>query len=141
MSTSKDGNDPKGKSVETAITNTSPWVLIVENCQVDCFVTSYLLRGHNVQVIAAQGPWQALELLNAEHNVKLILSNYWIPNMTGYDLLMEVKKSPKLSHLPVVITSFDKSPKIVKKCLDGGAKDYIMKPIKYGDVPRILRYI
>ena len=37
MSTSKDGNDPKGKSVETAITNT--------------FVTSYLLRGHNVQGI------------------------------------------------------------------------------------------
>jgi hypothetical protein len=51
MSTSKDGNDPKGKSVETAITNTSPWVLIVENCQIDCFLTSYLLRGHNAQGI------------------------------------------------------------------------------------------
>ncbi|OQU80318.1 hypothetical protein SORBI_3007G109400 [Sorghum bicolor] len=91
MSTSNNGNDPKGKSVMTTITNNSPWVLIVENCQVDYFVTSYLLRGHNVQVIAVQGPLQALELLNAEHNVKLILSNYWMPNMTGYDLLMEMK--------------------------------------------------
>jgi hypothetical protein len=51
MSTSNNGNDPKGKSVMTTITNNSPWVLIVENCQVDYFVTSYLLRGHNVQGI------------------------------------------------------------------------------------------
>lgn len=51
MSTSKDGNDPKGKSVETIITNTSPCVLIVDNNQFDCAVAANLLRHHNVQGI------------------------------------------------------------------------------------------
>ncbi|OEL24656.1 Two-component response regulator ORR12, partial [Dichanthelium oligosanthes] len=77
-----------------------------------------------------------------EHVVNLILTVDRMPDhISGYDLLMEVKKSPKLNHLPVVITSVDRIPERVKKCLDGGAKDYIQKPIDYTDVPRILRYI
>uniref|UniRef100_A0A0E0AUV9 Response regulatory domain-containing protein n=1 Tax=Oryza glumipatula TaxID=40148 RepID=A0A0E0AUV9_9ORYZ len=76
-----------------------------------------------------------------EHDVNMIVSDYCMPNMTGYDLLMEVEKSPKLAHLPVVIASSDNIPERIRKCLDGGAKDYILKPVKIVDVPRILNYI
>lgn len=51
MLTTKDTNDPKGKSVETTITNTSPRVLIVDNSSYDCFVESNLLIRYNVQGI------------------------------------------------------------------------------------------
>ncbi|EEE68594.1 hypothetical protein OsJ_27121 [Oryza sativa Japonica Group] len=78
---------------------------------------------------------------DTEHDVDMIVSDYCMPDMTGYNLLMEVKKSPKLAHLPVVIASSDNIPERIRKCLDGGAKDYILKPVKIVDVPRIMKYI
>ncbi|XP_062195247.1 two-component response regulator ORR12-like, partial [Phragmites australis] len=91
-------------------------------------------------VTIADGPKQAIEVLDA-HDVKMIVTNYCMPDMTGYGLLMEVKNSPKLRHLPVVIVSSDNIPERIKMCLDGGAREYIPKPIMASDVPRILSYI
>ncbi|RLM92403.1 hypothetical protein C2845_PM08G21630 [Panicum miliaceum] len=88
-----------------------------------------------------EGPKKALRFLAMKHDVKLILTDYCMPGMTGYDLLMEVKKSLNLSHLPMVIMFTDDAPETIKKCLEGGARDYIMKPIKVADVPRLLSYI
>ncbi|WVZ76991.1 hypothetical protein U9M48_024896, partial [Paspalum notatum var. saurae] len=76
-----------------------------------------------------------------EDDVNLILSDYCMPDMTGYDLPMEVKESPRLNHIPIVIMSSEEIPERRKMCLDAGAKDYIIKPLGVEDVPRLLRYI
>ncbi|OEL33682.1 Two-component response regulator ORR12 [Dichanthelium oligosanthes] len=119
----------------------TPHVLLVDDSCVDCFVASRVLKSCNIQVTTVEGPKQALKFLDMEHDVQLILTDYCMPDMTGYDLLVEVKKSSNLNHLPVVITCTDDDRKRMKKCLDGGAKDYITKPIKVVDVPRLLSYI
>ncbi|KAG2579273.1 two-component response regulator ORR12-like [Panicum virgatum] len=119
----------------------TPHVLLVEDSCVDRLVASRLLKSFNIRVTAVEGPKEALTFLDMEHDVLLILTDYCMPDMTGYDLLVEVKKSPKLNHLPVVITCTEDIPERIKMCLDGGAKDYIIKPIKVADVPRLLSYI
>uniref|UniRef100_A0A0E0LU56 Response regulatory domain-containing protein n=1 Tax=Oryza punctata TaxID=4537 RepID=A0A0E0LU56_ORYPU len=119
----------------------SPHVLVVDDTHVDRHVVSMALMRHNVRVTAVESVMQALVFLDSEHDVNMIVSDYCMPEMTGYDLLMEVKKSPKLAHLPVVIASSDNIPERIRKCLDGGAKDYILKPVTIVDVPRILNYI
>ncbi|CAL5005939.1 unnamed protein product [Urochloa decumbens] len=119
----------------------TPHVLLVDDSCVDRLVTSRALKSCNVKVTVVEGAKQALEFLDMEHDVKLILTDYCMPDMTGYDFLVEVKKSPKLNHLPVVITCTDDVPERIKKCLDGGAKDYIIKPIKVDNVPHLLSYI
>ncbi|XP_062191270.1 two-component response regulator ORR12-like [Phragmites australis] len=139
MSTSKDGNNHKGPSVVTV--DASPHVLVVDDSLVDRCVVSMALKCSNVRVTAVEGPKQALKFLDVEHDVKMIVTDYCMPYMIGYDLLMEVKKSPKLRHLPVVIVSSDNIPERIKMCLDGGAMEYILKPVKVADVPRILSYI
>ena len=47
MSASNDGNDPKGKSVKTAI-NIAPRVLLIDDSPSDCVTTSINLRRHDV---------------------------------------------------------------------------------------------
>ncbi|XP_062195278.1 two-component response regulator ORR12-like [Phragmites australis] len=141
MLTSKDGNNSKGTSVEKVMVDASPHVLVVDDSLVDRCVVSMALKCYNIRVTAVEGPKQALKVLDAEHDVKMIVTDYCMPAMTGYDLLVEVKKSPKLRHLPVVIVSSDNIPERIKMCLDGGAMEYILKPIKAVDVPRILSYI
>ncbi|PUZ51828.1 hypothetical protein GQ55_6G221900 [Panicum hallii var. hallii] len=119
----------------------SPHVLLVEDSCVDRFVASRLLESFNIRVTTVEGPKKALKFLDMEHDVQLILTDYCMPDMTGYDLLVEVKKSPKLNHPPVVITCTEDVPERIKMCLDGGAKDYIIKPIKVVNVSRLLSYI
>ncbi|XP_062195248.1 two-component response regulator ORR12-like [Phragmites australis] len=141
MPTSKDGNNPKGTSVEKDTVDASPHVLVVDDSLVDRCVISMALKSYNIRVTVVEGPKQALEVLDVEHDVKMIVTDYCMPDMTGYGLLLEVKKSPKLRHIPVVIVSSDNIPERIKMCLDGGAMDYILKPIKAADVPHILSYI
>ncbi|ONM04980.1 Two-component response regulator ORR12 [Zea mays] len=118
-----------------------PHVLIVDDTFVDRLVASRVLKTCNIQVTMVEGPKQALDFLDVENDVNLILTDYCMPGMTGYDLLMEVKESPKLKHIPVVVMSSDHIPQRMQKCMDAGAKEYIIKPIKAIDVPRILSYI
>ncbi|CAO2202181.1 unnamed protein product [Urochloa humidicola] len=119
----------------------TPHVLLVDDSCVDRLVAMRVLKSCNIRMTAVEGPKEALKFLDMEHDVQLILTDYCMPDMTGYDLLVEVKKSPKLNHLPVVITCTEDIPERIKKCLDGGAKDYIIKPLKVADVPKLLSYI
>ncbi|PUZ51826.1 hypothetical protein GQ55_6G221500 [Panicum hallii var. hallii] len=119
----------------------APHVLLVAESCVDRLVASRVLNTCNIQVTAVEGSKQALKFLEMEHDVQLILTDYCMHDMTGYDLLVEVKKSPKVNHIPVVIACTEDIPERIKKCLDGGAKDYIIKPIKVANVPHLLSYI
>ncbi|KAG2583577.1 two-component response regulator ORR12-like [Panicum virgatum] len=119
----------------------APHVLVVDDTFLDRLVASRVLKSCNIRVTIMEGPKQALEFLNMEHDVKLILTDYCMPDMTGYDLLVEIKESPKLKHIPVVIMSSDNIPERMKKCFDAGAKEYIIKPLNAIDVPRVLSYI
>nr|CAB3475714.1 unnamed protein product [Digitaria exilis] len=119
----------------------APHVLIVDDARVDRLVASRVLGSCNIRVTVVEGPMEALRFLATEHDVQLILTDYSMPDMTGYDLLVEVKNSPRLNHIPVVITCTDYIHETVQMCLDGGAADFITKPIVVADVPRILSYI
>ncbi|KAJ1278837.1 hypothetical protein BS78_04G109800, partial [Paspalum vaginatum] len=119
----------------------TPHMLIVDDTFLDHLVASRVLKNFYFSVTIVVSPMQALEFLDAEHDVNLILTNYCMPDMTGYDLLMEVKESPRLNHILVVIMSSDDISERKKKCLDARAKDYIIKPLSVVDVPHILSYI
>ncbi|KAF8653505.1 hypothetical protein HU200_062256 [Digitaria exilis] len=84
-----------------------PHVLIVDDARVDRLVASRVLESCNIRVTVVEGPMQALRFLAKEQDVQLILTDYSMPDMTGYDLLVEVKNSPRLNHIPVVITCTD----------------------------------
>uniref|UniRef100_K3YYP7 Response regulatory domain-containing protein n=1 Tax=Setaria italica TaxID=4555 RepID=K3YYP7_SETIT len=120
----------------------TPHILLVDDSCVDRLVASRLLRSCNIRVTAMEGPKQALKFLY------MILTDYCMPEITGYDLLVELKigsfmkkKSPRFNHLPVVIACTEDILERIKKCLDGGAKDYVIKPIKVVNVPYLLSYI
>ncbi|KAK3164176.1 hypothetical protein QOZ80_1AG0013760 [Eleusine coracana subsp. coracana] len=118
-----------------------PHVLVVDDSRIILLVVTRILTSCSVRVTAVEGPEEALKFLDEENHVDLILTDYSMPNMTGYDLLMKVKESPMLKHLPVVVSSTEDSPDIIKKCMEGGAKDFIVKPLTVTDVPRVLSHI
>jgi CheY-like chemotaxis protein len=71
-----------------------------------------------------------VEWLDAHPSVvpDVILSDLNMPGMNGYDIIDHIKTDPRLSHIPVIITSTSSTRTIMQNCLSRGAADYLVKP-------------
>uniref|UniRef100_J3LF15 Response regulatory domain-containing protein n=1 Tax=Oryza brachyantha TaxID=4533 RepID=J3LF15_ORYBR len=100
-------------------------------------VIAGILRSSRFRVTAVDSGKRALELLGSEPNVSMIITDYWMPEMTGYELLKKVKESSKLKKIPVVIMSSENVPTRISRCLEEGAEDFLVKPVRPSDVSRL----
>ncbi|KAG8080727.1 hypothetical protein GUJ93_ZPchr0007g3322 [Zizania palustris] len=117
---------------------TVPYVIAVDDSSVDRAVITALLRRSNYRAVTAvDSGKRALEILGSEPNVSMIITDYWMPEMTGYDLLKKVKESSELKQIPVVIMSSENVPTRISRCLEEGAEDFLLKPVRPADISRI----
>ncbi|KAL6523275.1 Two-component response regulator Orr9 [Orobanche gracilis] len=72
-----------------------------------------------------------------ELEVNLVITDYCMPGMTGYDLLKKMKESSFLRDIPVVIMSSEDVPSRINRCLEGGADEFFLKPVKLSDVNKL----
>ncbi|XP_044392068.1 two-component response regulator ORR5-like [Triticum aestivum] len=123
-----------------------PHLLVVAgDSRVDRPVVSGILRSSNLRVTGVDSGKRALELLASNRNVNMILTDYSMPDMTGYELLKKVKGSSKLREIPVVIMSSKNVPARINRlthfcsvgCLEEGAGDFLLKPVQPSDVSRL----
>ncbi|MCB1759750.1 MAG: EAL domain-containing protein [Gammaproteobacteria bacterium] len=65
------------------------------------------------------------------HNTRpdILLLDLVMPEVSGFDILREVRQSPQLRHLPVIILTSSSEPETKLKALDDGATDFLAKPV------------
>ncbi|RLM41392.1 two-component response regulator ORR5-like [Panicum miliaceum] len=116
-----------------------PCVIAVDDSSVDRALVTALLRRSKYRVTAVDSGKRALEILGSgsEPNVSMIITDYWMPGMTGYDLLKKVKESSELKQIPVVIMSSENVPTRISRCMEEGAEDFLLKPVRPSDISRI----
>ena len=90
-------------------------------------------RPHVKLVPAMQGRLGAE--LARELRPSLILLDLHLPDVTGEDVLHELKGHPATSAIPVVVMSADATPGRIQRLREAGVAHYLTKPI---DVPRLL---
>ncbi|XP_062186186.1 two-component response regulator ORR6-like [Phragmites australis] len=114
-------------------------VLAVDDSSVDRAVIAKILRSSKYRVTTVESATRALELLclGLLPDVNMIVTDYWMPGMTGYELLKRVKESSKLKEIPVVIMSSENVPNRISRCLEEGAEDFLLKPVRASDVSRL----
>lgn len=69
--------------------------------------------------------------------VNLIITDYSMPAVTGYDLLRKIKESRSLRDIPVVIMSSENVPSRINSCLEHGAEEFFLKPVQQSDVNKL----
>ncbi|KAG5402344.1 hypothetical protein IGI04_016951, partial [Brassica rapa subsp. trilocularis] len=72
-----------------------------------------------------------------EIEINLIITDYCMPGMTGYDLLKRVKESAAFRSIPVVIMSSENVPARISRCLEEGAEEFFLKPVKLADLTKL----
>ncbi|CAL5322818.1 unnamed protein product [Camellia sinensis] len=103
-----------------------PHVLAVDDNLIDRKLVEKLLKNSSCKVTTAENGWRALEYLGLGDNqnnsletsalkVNLIITDYCMPGMTGYDLLKKVKESNVMKEVPVVIMSSENIPTRINK--------------------------
>lgn len=75
------------------------------------------------------------ELLKEESHYDLVLLDLMMPEMDGLELLCFMKSNEKLKDIPVIIMSSDGEMQSVATCMNNGAKDYLIKPIRMNVPP------
>jgi len=64
-----------------------------------------------------------------------------MPEMDGLELLIFMKNNDKLKDIPVIIMSSDGEMESVATCMSHGARDYLIKPIRIGNVKNLATHI
>ncbi|GMJ03916.1 response regulator 4, INDUCED BY CYTOKININ 7, maternal effect embryo arrest 7, RESPONCE REGULATOR 1 [Hibiscus trionum] len=110
-------------------------VLAVDDSLVDRKVIERLLRISSCKVTAVDSGIRALQFLGLDEEksgngfndlkVDLIITDYCMPGMTGYELLKKVKESSTFREIPVVIMSSENVLTRIDRCLEEGVEDYL----------------
>ena len=64
-----------------------------------------------------------------DHSADLVLLDYDMPNMTGYEVLMGIRASKHNSKTPVIFITAQTNERMKVEMIERGASDYICKPI------------
>jgi len=109
-------------------------ILIVDDNAMNLKLLRAILEANNHEVLEARDGVEALALMG-EASVDAVISDILMPNMDGYRLCYEVRKSERLKNLPFVFyTSTYTSPADEKLCMDLGGDKYVRKPASSYDL-------
>ncbi|ADU96810.1 chemotaxis response regulator CheY [Thermovibrio ammonificans] len=72
---------------------------------------------------------QALEILRQNPDkYGLVITDWNMPNMTGIELVQEIRKDEKLKHLPILMVTAEAKKENVLMAIKAGVNNYIVKP-------------
>lgn len=71
----------------------------------------------------------------------LVLLDLNLPDMSGTDILQQIKENPFTKRLPVVILTTTDDEMEIQRCYDLGANVYITKPVDYEGFANAIRQL
>ena len=101
-------------------------VLVVDDSSANLQLCRGLLS-NDYDVRLAKSGKMALDAL-ARIRPDLILLDIEMPDMSGFEVMTEIKKNRDLDGIPVIFVTSHASEKLVLKAREQGAVDYIVKP-------------
>lgn len=111
-------------------------ILIIDDDTYICKLLDNFLNKKGYQTETAHTGSSALKLLK-ESDFHLVLCDYRLPDLSGFDILAEVKSMN--TRLPVIIMTAYKELGTAVKLIKAGAYDYITKPLLPEEVAHLIQ--
>jgi type II secretory ATPase GspE/PulE/Tfp pilus assembly ATPase PilB-like protein/CheY-like chemotaxis protein len=104
-------------------------VLIADDEPITRTLVRLLLERDGYAVIEAQTGRQAIDLA-VQHRPDLIVMDLNMPQMDGYEAIVEIRRKPGFATIPIVVVTAEEGPAVEQKVLALGADDFIVKPFE-----------
>ena len=102
-------------------------VMVVDDSSTVRKYISNLLASYQLQVLGAADGKAALDLLAENKDVKLIITDFHMPEMDGFELTKKVRDQFSKDHLAIIGLSSADSSTLSARFLKAGANDFINK--------------
>ncbi|MBI1891210.1 MAG: response regulator transcription factor [Burkholderiales bacterium] len=106
-------------------------ILIVEDDATTAEVLNFLLTENNFQVIAAADGEAAWAELQKRPLPDVVLLDVMLPGRDGFEVLGQIRHTPHLQSLPVIMVTSQIRDEYVMRGLKEGADGYVFKPFKW----------
>lgn len=104
-------------------------ILVIDDFQTMRRIVINLLRqlGFTNVIEAADGA-QGFEKLEEDSEIALVISDWNMPNMSGFELLQKVRSSEKFKTIPFIMVTAEGKRENVIAAVQAGVSNYVVKP-------------
>ncbi|OGQ96633.1 MAG: hypothetical protein A2521_08270 [Deltaproteobacteria bacterium RIFOXYD12_FULL_57_12] len=106
-------------------------VLVVDDSAMFRKVISGLMARHQYDILEASDGQEALALLEKHPDTKMVITDYNMPNMDGFELIRNIRERQDRHELSIIGVSAEESKEISAQFLKYGANDFLAKPFNH----------
>lgn len=110
-------------------------ILITDDDMRNIFALSSALQDYDLNIVIANNGLEAIEKLNQEPKIDLVLMDIMMPEMDGYEAMETIRRNKDFKDLPIIALTAKAMKQDREKCLSAGANDFISKPV---DIDKLL---
>jgi CheY-like chemotaxis protein len=104
-------------------------VLIVDDDIRNIFALSSVLEEQGMTIASAENGRDAIKLLQAQHDVDVVLMDMMMPEIDGIETMHRVRQLDSCQDLPIIAVTAKAMKGDREKCMEAGAWDYLSKPV------------
>ena len=108
-------------------------VLIIEDEEDAADMFAEMMRVSGYRVLKTSSSTPALTMMAAEKPDVVIL-DIMMPEISGLDILRQMRQDPTLAIIPVVVVSAKSMPADIKIGMEAGASMYLTKPVGFTEL-------
>lgn len=82
----------------------------------------------DADVIEADSGEEALEIMRATPDIRVVLLDWYLPGMSGLEVIEAAQAEPEIARIPIVMITSEREKQNVIVALRTGAENYIVKP-------------
>jgi CheY-like chemotaxis protein len=113
-------------------------VLLVDDDLRNIFALRTVLEARGIEVLHAANGRLALEMLENEPNVDLVLMDTMMPELDGLSATRKIRESAELAQLPIISLTAKAMLGDREKALEAGASGYVTKPVDPGKLLSVI---
>lgn len=102
--------------------------LIVDDSRAMRTMLGRMMAEFGFEILQAAHGKEALAVLEAQGRPEVMLLDWNMPEMNGFELLVAVRADPRWNDLPIIMVTTETEMAQVAKAIEHGVNEYVMKP-------------
>lgn len=104
-------------------------LLLAEDNEINRSIIAGLLAGTNIVIVTAETGQQAVDIINSDSNVSVILMDIQMPIMDGFEAAKIIRKNPDKDLIPIIAVTGNTLESDIQNISNAGMNGHIAKPI------------
>ncbi|MFK0572715.1 PP2C family protein-serine/threonine phosphatase [Endozoicomonas sp.] len=109
-------------------------ILIVEDARDQRMILTVVLKKQGHRVFEASDGYEAIRVLESHPTIRIVISDWMMPNMNGIELCEAIRKSHIGYYVYFILLTGKSDREAVVEGINRGADDFINKPVDFAEL-------